>query len=387
MTEREFGVPLYDPRAEYLALQEPIDRAIRDVLDSGVYTAGAQVAEFEAELARYCRVPQTIGVASGTAALELALMAAGVGPGDEVVTAPNSDISTAAAITHCGARVVFSDIEPDTLVMNPNEIASKLTPKSKAILPVHLFGQLCDMDSIASVASDYELVVIEDAALAIGGEYRRRMAGTIGDVGCYSMNSRKILSAFGDAGAVITSRDDIAQTVRSLRDYGKNPSLERLATPGENEFLHEGFNARLDEIQAAVLRVKLTKLPEALERRRSIAARYNEGLSRLPLSLPVEQPESRHAFRAYTVLVESREVRDLFANHLTDRRIASATYYTPPLHLQPAYRYLGHGPGDFPVAERIASTMLCLPIHPTLSDEQVDAVIGSVVEFFTAAVR
>ena len=373
-------VPLYDPRAEYHALREPIDEAIRSVLESGVYTAGPRVTQLEAGLADYLGVRFALGVGSGSAAIQLALAACGVGPGDEVITAANTDMSTATSVTHCGARVVFADVEPETFVLSPAAVEAKLTKRTRAIVPVHLFGQLCDMDALREIAGSRSLAMIEDAALAIGGEYRGEMAGTMGDAGCLSMNSRKILNAFGDAGAVVTSREDVASAIRSLRDYGKAPSRKGWHL-GRIELVREGFNSRLDEIQAAVLSVKLSSLEDALGRRRTIAARYDEGLAGSSVRSPVVRAHTRHAYRAYTVLVDSLESRDSLARHLEAREIQTAAYYVPPLHLQPAYEYLGHERGDFPEAERVAETMLSLPIHPTLSEEQVDYVVESVTSF------
>jgi dTDP-4-amino-4,6-dideoxygalactose transaminase len=377
-------VTFYDPRREYLELKEEIDRAIRDVLESGVYTAGRHVEGFEEELAAFLGTSFAcvVGVGSGTAALELAFVAAGIGAGDEVVTVPNTDISTTAAISRCGARVVFADIHSETLVLDPVEVEAKVTSRTKAIVPVHLFGQLVDMDAIQAIARSRNLLVIEDAALALGGDYRGKMAGTMGDAGCFSMNSRKILSAFGDAGVVVTRRGDMATTIRSLRDYGKKRSARRASMLEAVEFVFEGFNARLDEIQAAVLRVKLATIGERLMRRRTIAARYDAAFESLPLKVPPSSSDCRHAYRAYTIRLGSREDRDGLANNLSDRSIDTAIYYAPPLHLQPAYRYLGHRPGDFPVAEKAAETMLSIPIHPTLSDDQVAYVIEAVEDWF-----
>ena len=371
-------VPLYDLRADYLALKEPIDRSILEVLESGSYAAGPRVAAFEQEFAAYCGARHAVGVSSGSAALELALRVCGLGVGDEVVTVPNTDTSTAAAITHCGAKVVFADVEPHSLVMDPQQLEGKITPRTKAIVPVHLFGQPATMASILDIAVARNLLVVEDAALAVGAEYRGAKVGTLGDVGCMSLNSRKILSAIGDAGIVVTNRDRLADEVRSLRNYGEETAHGERALPPRLELRHEGFNAKLDEIQAAVLRVKLAVLPEALAKRRAIARQYDEGLRRLDVTRPCASQDARHAYRAYTIRVENR---DRLARHLADRGIETVAYYVPPLHLQPAYRYLGHARGDFPVAEEAAETMLSLPIHPTMSDQQVTYVVDAIVDF------
>lgn len=378
-------VPFYDPRGEYISQKKAIDRAIGEVLDSGHYALGPRVRDFEKDLAAYCGVRHAIGVSSGTAALQLALVASGIGDGDEVITAPNSDISTAAAISHCGARVVFADIQQDSLTIDPNQVESRITSRTKALVPVHLFGQPAAMAELQDVATRHDLIVVEDAALALGAKFRGLQPGSLGDAGCLSMNSRKILSAFGDAGAVITNRDDIAETVASLRDYGKDrrPDFEGPSVgPGHASFSRIGFNARLDELQAAVLGIKMTRLEPSLARRREIAATYDDAFRRLPISFPQTHEETAHAYRAYTIVTEHSAVRARLIEYLAAKDIDSAVYYAPPLHLQPALASLGHRKGDFPVAEAVGETMLSLPIHPTMSEGMTRHVVRVVKEFF-----
>ncbi len=373
---------MYDLRADYLALKDRIDGAILGVLESGTYAAGPHVAAFEEEFAAFCGAAHAVGVSSGSSALELALRACGLGTGDEVVTVPNTDMSTAAAITHCGATVVFADVEPKSLVMSVRELEARITPRTKAIVPVHLFGQPAEMASILEIAAARRLLVVEDAALAVGARYRDAQVGTLGDIGCMSLNSRKTLSAIGEAGIVITNRHALADEVRSLRNYGEETAPAPSAFPARLAFRHEGYNAKLDELQAAVLRVKLAALPDALAMRRAIAARYDEGFRGWPVTLAQASENAGHAYRAYTIHVERR---DDLARHLASRDIETMAYYVPPLHLQPAYRYLGHALGDFPAAEEAADTMLSLPIHPTMSSEQVDVVVDAVVDFARSA--
>ncbi len=373
-------IPLYNPRAEYLALKDSIDRALNTVLESGVYSPGPNVEAFEKELAEFLNVEFAAGVGSGTAALELTLRACQIGAEDEVVTVPNSDISTTAAISHCGARVVFCDIDNKSLVIDPEELEKTITPRTKAILPVHLFGQPADMSVIKEIAALHHLFVIEDAALAVGARYKEKLVGSLGDAGCLSLNSRKILSAFGDGGVVITNRKDIFDKVRSLRNYGKNNTSINQKFLGESEFLYEGFNERLDEIQAAVLRVKLKTLPKMLQKRASIANRYNNAFRSLPIAIPIPTINTHHAYRAYTILVD--QDRDALIQHLSKSNIDVATYYTPPLHLQPAYKYLGHQPGDFPITEKVSQTMLSIPVHPMMTETEVSYVIRAITDFF-----
>jgi dTDP-4-amino-4,6-dideoxygalactose transaminase len=371
-------VPLYDPRGDYHAQRDRIDLAISEVIDNGIFILGPQVEAFEKEFAAYCGSQFAVGVASGTAALDLALRACGIQEGDEVITVPNTDMATTAAITRCGARVVFVDVERNSLVMDPREIESKISSRTKAILPVHLFGQPVEMEPVLEVAAAANLLVIEDAALAVGATYRDRKAGTMGDAGCFSFAPNKILGAFGNAGIVLTDRDDVADEVLSLRNYGKEPTPKQVPQP--TDYRHEGFNERLEEIQAAVLRVKLPAVEKALERRARIAQKYYEAFRPLDITIPDPPDHCRHAYRAYTILVDDR---DELARFLAEQDIETAVYYAPPLHLQVPYRHLGYQKGDFPVTEKVAETMLSLPIHPTLSSEQIDYVI----ELVTTAVN
>ncbi len=375
-------VPLYDPRSDLVAIEGRLDRVIRDVIDSGIYVLGSQVEAFEKEFAGYCGTKYAVGVGSGTAALELTLHACGIGEGDEVITVPNTDIATTAPITRCGAKIVFVDVERHSLVMDPKEIERKITPRTKALLPVHLFGQPVAMTEILDIAASGNLLVIEDAALAVGAEYRGRKAGTMGDAGFMSLAPNKILGGLGNAGVVVTDRSDLAEKLLSLRDDGKANSIyhhvDRSHKPRLVEYECQGFNERPDEIQAAVLRVKLNGLEDNIERRRAIAAKYGDRLQSLNVTLPEPPDDVRHAYRAYTILVENR---DGLADHLEERGIETAVYYAPPLHLQRPYRSMNHRKGDFPITEEVAEKMLSLPVHPTLSDEQIEFVIDAVIEF------
>ena len=374
-------VPMYDLRAEYLSMRSAIDAAIRRVLESGTLVMGPEPRAFEEDFARYCGARHAVGVGSGSAAVHLALLACGIGPGDEVITVPNTDIPTTMAISHCGASIVWVDVSPKTLNMAPDGIREKITRRTKAILAVHLFGHPADMDPIMDIARSEGLRVIEDAALAIGAIYRGRKVGTIGDAGCFSLAPTKILGATGDAGIVTTEDDDVAARVKVLRNYGHDLGMDNqdglVAGVRLWRLIAEGFNERLDPLHAAVLRAKLPTLDDRIRQRRRTAQRYGELLDGLTLLRPYEDPAVTHVYRTYPILVDARDrVRD----HLTSRGIATQAYYTPPLHLQPVYRHLGCGAGSFPVAESIADRLVCLPIFPTMTDEQVREVAAAVRE-------
>ncbi len=376
---------MYDLRAEYLEMRPAIDEAIRRVLESGTLVMGPEPAAFEEEFAHYCGAREAVGVGSGSAAVQLALLACGIGPGDEVITVPNTDIPTTMAISHCGARITWVDVDPRTFTIAPERIRDRLTSRTRAILPVHLFGHPADMDPIMELARREGLHVIEDAALATGATYRGRKVGTIGDVGCFSLAPTKILGATGDAGVVTTDRRDLADRVRVLRNYGHDLCMDGqeglVAGVRLWKLIAEGYNERLDPLHAAVVRVKLRSLEHRIERRRRIAALYGELLRGLDLTLPLEAPGARHVYRAYPVLVRDR---DRIRRHLAARGIATQAYYTPLLHLQPVYRHLGCATGSFPIAEDIANRLICLPVFPSMTNEQVHEVAAAVRECLSA---
>lgn len=375
------SVPMSNLRSEYYSLKEEIDGAIQRVIESGSFVMGEEVKAFEEEFALYCGARYAMGVGSGTAALHLALLACDIGPGDEVITVPNTDIPTTMTITHCGATIVWVDVDRRSFNIDPEKIEEKITERTKAILPVHLFGHPADMDPIVEIARRHNLLVIEDAALAVGAEYKHRKVGAIGDVGCFSLAPGKMLGAYGDAGIVVTNQQKIAERVKVLRNYGHGLEMEENAesTLGVRmwKLMAEGFNERLDTLQAAILRAKLPTLEERITRRREAAYRYNELLAGLDLVTPYEANDVKHVYRAYTILIDNREqVRE----YLASKDIATRIYYIPPLHLQPAYEYLGFSPGDFPVAEETAARMLSLPIFPEITDEQIAEVVSALEE-------
>jgi dTDP-4-amino-4,6-dideoxygalactose transaminase len=376
------SVPFSNLRAEYYSMKEEIDAAIRRVIESGKFVMGKELDAFEEEFALYCGAKYAVGVGSGTAALNLALLACGIGPGDEVITVPNTDLPTTAEISHCGATIVWVDVNPHTFNIDPNKIEAKVTKRTKAILPVHLFGHPAAMDPILEVAKRYDLSVIEDASLAVGAEYKGRKVGTIGDAGCFSLAPTKMVGAYGDGGAVITDHREIADRIKVLRNYGHSLEMESKTSELQGstvcEFVAEGFNERLDELQAAIVRAKFPRLEERLARRREIASEYNELLDGLDLVRPYEAHEVKHVYRAYTILVGQRDrVRD----HLASKGIATRVYYAPPpLHLQPVYAHLGHRKGDFPVAEEIANRMISLPIFPQMNQQQIEEVVSVLKE-------
>ncbi len=375
-------VPMGDLRAEYESLKTEIDSAIRRVIASGKFVFGEEVEEFEEEFARYCGARCAVGVGSGTAALHLALLALDLQPGDEVITVPNTDSPTTTAITHAGASIVWVDTDPATFTIDPTKIEEKITARTKAILPVHLFGHPADMDSIMNLARIHDLVVIEDAALAVGAKYRGRKVGAIGDIACFSLAPSKILGAYGDAGVVVTNRADVAERIRVLRNYGHSPDMkvDDRDPIGIRAWrvLEEGYNERLDTLQAAILRAKLPTLDQRIAARRRAAARYNELLRELDLIPPYESPLVNHVYLAYTILIEQREeARDFLAA----RGIASRLYYIPPLHLQEICRRRGFVQGDLPVSESTAARMLSLPVFPQISDSQIEGVASALAEF------
>jgi dTDP-4-amino-4,6-dideoxygalactose transaminase len=359
-------IPFVDLKAQYRAIQPQIKGAIDGVLDSGQFVLGAEVAEFEREFASYVGVSHAIGVNTGTSALHLSLLALGIGPGDEVITVPFTFVATVAAIGYTGATPVFVDIDPVSYTMDPSRLEDAITPRTRAIMPVHLYGQPADMGGIMEVAERYDLPVIEDACQAHGAEYLGRRAGSIGDLGCFSFYPGKNLGAYGEGGMITTWNAELARKVRLLRDWG-----------AEQKYAHivKGYNHRLDELQAAILRVKLRHLEGWTEARRALARGYGELLGEA-FGTPVEMPYARHVYHVYSVRVEDREaVRE----SLHDHGIQTGVHYPIPVHLQPAWADLAHRRGDFPVSERAADEVLSLPLYPELDDDAVTEVSGRLV--------
>jgi dTDP-4-amino-4,6-dideoxygalactose transaminase len=355
-------VPFVDLPAQFRTLKPEIDAAVGKVLENAQYILGPAVAGFERDFAAFCQTSEAVGVNSGTSALHLALLAAGVGPGDEVITVPFTFVATVAAIEYAGAKPVFVDVEPEFLMMDPTKLEAVMTPRTKAIIPVHLFGQPADMDPIMAIARKHGLVVIEDACQAHGSEYKGRRCGSIGQIGCFSFYPGKNLGAYGEGGAVVTSDPDIAKKIRLLRAWGEE-------TRYEHKF--RGFNYRMDGMQGAILGVKLRHLDAWTEARRRNAAEYGRRLAETSVVLPRERPGARHVYHLYVVRLQQR---DAWRERLTEAGVQTGVHYPIPVHLQPAYRDLGYAAGAFPVCERAAGEVLSLPIFPELTDAQIGEV-------------
>jgi dTDP-4-amino-4,6-dideoxygalactose transaminase len=362
-------IPLADIKAQYQSLREELSAAALRVLESGQYALGPEVEAFEREFAGYCGAGGAVAVNSGTSALHLALLAAGVGPGDEVITVPFTFVATVAAITYAGARPVFVDVEPRTLTMDPAALSRCLTPRTKAIIAVHLYGQMADMDAILEVARGRGIPVIEDAAQAHGATYQGRGAGAVGDFGCFSFYPSKNLGACGEGG-LITARDpDHIRRMRVLRDWGQQ---------GKYQHVVRGFNYRMDNLQAALLRVKFTRLESWTETRRAHAAMYNRLLDGLPLTRPEEIEGRRHVYHLYAIRLNRR---DALRRHLLERGVQSEVHYPVPIHLMEAWCGTEYSPGDFPQAEQAAATVLSLPLYPELSAAAAGEVASHVRDF------
>jgi len=360
-------IPYLDLQAQYRSIKGEIDSAVLRVLDSTQYILGEEVAAFEREFAGYCQASQAIGLNSGTSALHLALLAAGIGPGDEVITVPFTFVATVSAICYTGATPVFVDIEPDYFTMDPSKVEAAITPKTKAIMPVHLYGQPADMDPIAEIARRRGLIVIEDAAQAHGSEYHGRRCGSIAEIAGFSFYPGKNLGAYGEGGAVTTTRADWAATCRTLRDWGQEKRYEHRL---------KGFNYRMDGIQGAILRVKLRHLEAWTERRRQVAEWYAAALDPDTVRMPKARPGCRHVYHVYVVRADDRDrLRDVLGR----QGIQTGIHYPIPIHLQPAHADLGYHAGDFPVAEQIAREVLSLPIFPEMTRDQVQTVAAAVM--------
>jgi len=368
------NVPLLDLRAQYASIRDDVRAAVERVFESQHFVMGPEVAALETEVAAYCQTKEAIGCASGSDALLLSLMALNVGPGDEVITTPFSFFATASAIARLGARPVFVDVDPLTYNVNVDLIEAAITPRTRAVLPVHLYGQCADMDQIMALCKAKNLIVIEDAAQAIGAEDRGRRAGSMGFAGSFSFYPSKNLGAAGDAGIITTSDADFAARVRRLRVHG-----------GLTEYQHieVGINSRIDAIQAAVLRAKLPYLDQWSDARAQKAQKYSQLLEAAKLNFSVTTPfvkvETRHIFHQYVIRVTAN--RDALMEHLKARGVATKVYYPIPLHLQECFGYLGHKAGEYPEAEKAAQETFALPLYPELTTEQQEYVVNAIADF------
>jgi dTDP-4-amino-4,6-dideoxygalactose transaminase len=372
----EMNVPLLDLRAQFQTIRGEVMAAVERVFESQHFILGPEVEAFERDAAEYCRIKHAIGCGSGSDALLLALTALGVGPGDEVVTASFSFFATAGSIARLGARPVFVDISPDDFNVDPNLIERAITPRAKAILPVHLFGQCAEMDAIREVADRHNLPVVEDAAQAIGAGYCERRAGAMGAVGCFSFFPSKNLGGAGEGGLMTTDDDDLAEKLRLLRVHGMRP-----------KYYHKvvGANSRLDALQAAVLGVKLKYLDRWSDARRRNAEHYDKLFAEAgveEVTTPAVRPNRRHIFNQYTIRCSRR---DELMDFLKRRGVGSEIYYPAPLHLQECFASLGYKPGDLPATERASRECLSLPIYPELTEEMRQYVVEKIAEFYRRA--
>jgi dTDP-4-amino-4,6-dideoxygalactose transaminase len=362
-------VPAFDISRQNERLAEPLADAYRTVVSGGHFILGEAVSGLEAEMAKYLRVEYAIAVANGSDALVLALIALGIGPGDEVIVPGFTFFATAGAVARVGATPVFADVAEATYNLDPEQIRRRMTARTKAVIPVHLFGRPAEMKETMNLAREYNVAVIEDAAQSLGTEWEGRPSGTIGAVGCYSFFPTKNLGCFGDGGMVATGSAELAERLKMLRVHG-----------ARKKYYHEllGFNSRLDALQAAFLRVKLPYLAEWLERRRAIAAAYRQGLTGIPeLTLPGDV--AGHSYNQFTVIAADRNGLQQF---LSERGIGATVYYPLGLHLQPVFQPLGYRPGDLPVTERLTASVLSLPLFPELTEAEVEQVIDTIRQFY-----
>jgi len=359
-------IPFLDLKAQHASIRPELDAAIDRVFESSQFVLGREVEQFEQEFASFCGVRHAAGVNTGTSALHLAMLAAGIGAGDEVITVPFTFVATVAAVRYTGATPVFVDVDPQSLTMDAEQIERAITSRTKAILPVHLYGQMANMDRIMAIARRHGLLVIEDACQAHGAEFRGRRAGSIGDLGCFSFYPGKNLGACGEGGLVSTGNEEYARRVRMLRDWGQS-----------KKYCHElrGYNFRLEGLQGAILRVKLRHLEDWTEARRVRAARYAGALEGADVIAPIESPDTRHVYHVYAVRTANRSA---LQQSLERDGIQTNIHYPIPVHLQPAHADLGWREGDFPVSERAAREVLSLPMYPELPLEAVDRVADAV---------
>lgn len=365
-------IPFSDLPAQHRAIRSELDAAISEVLESAQFILGPAVERFERKFAQYCGVKEAIGLNSGTSALHLALLSLGVGPGDEVVTAAHTFIATAAAIEYTGARPVLVDVDPERFTMDPSRLEAAVTVRTRAIIPVHLYGQMADMDPISAIAARRGIPVVEDAAQAHGATYKNGIAGGLGQIGCFSFYPGKNLGACGEAGAVVTNDASLAQKIRAMRDWGQ---LQRS--------VHElpGYNYRMDGLQGAILGVKLPHLAAWTKARQRVAKRYDELLAgssvAAQLRLPRPCPDGAHVYHQYVIRVRER---DRLRDELTKRGVQTGIHYPLPVHLQPVSARLGYKKGDFPVSERLVREIISMPIYPELTEEQMSKVVSATEE-------
>jgi dTDP-4-amino-4,6-dideoxygalactose transaminase len=354
------NVPFLNLKVQYESIKDEIDASINDVIDKTAFAGGPFVAQFEKEFADFCNCEYAIGVGSGTEALWLLLMASGTGAGDEVITAPTTFIATAEAISFCGATPVFVDVDEQTYNLNSDLLEAAITPKTKAIIPVHLFGQTADMDPIMEIARKHNLFVIEDACQSHGGEYKSNRSGSIGDAGAFSFYPGKNLGAYGEAGAIVTSNAELTSKIQMFRDHGQS-----------KKYYHGmiGWNARMDGIQGAILSAKLKHLESWTEARRKNASLYNELLSNVDgIITPQEADYAKHVYHIYAIRVKNR---DELIGKLAEKEIFCGIHYPVPVHLQEAYKFLGLSKGSFPIAEKCAEEFVSLPMFPELTEAQI----------------
>jgi dTDP-4-amino-4,6-dideoxygalactose transaminase len=351
-------VPFVDLKSNYQSIKSEVDSAIMDVVGNCAFVGGPAVQRFEEAFAEYCGAKYAVGVSSGTSALHLALMAMGIGPGDEVITAANTFIATAEAINHAGAEVSLVDCDPASFTINTTLIEKAITEKTKAIIPVHLYGQAADMDAVLEIARKHDLKVLEDAAQAQGAEYKGKRAGSMGDAAAFSFYPAKNLGAYGDAGIVVTNSEEIADGVRLLANHGRRTGTDHAAV---------GYNARLDGIQGAVLGVKLPKLDGWNNKRREAAGRYDELLRGLDVATPARMPYAKHIYHLYVIRAKDR---DRVREAMGEKGVGCGMHYPIPVHRLDAYKHLGKPAGSYPVTEEIADELLSLPMYPEITAEQ-----------------
>ncbi len=361
----EFTYPLVDLKREYRFIKEEVERAVFDVIRQGRFILGDEVKSFEKEFASYCNRKYCVGVSSGTSSLFLALKSIGIQEGDGVIIPALTFRSTAMAVAMAGGRPILVDVEDETGNINPNKIEEKITPYTKAIIPVHLYGFTCYIDLISSISKKYSIPVIEDACEAHGAYYKGKIAGSFGDISCFSFYPSKNMGGYGDGGALLTDDEGIYQRVISMRGYGSNDLL--------------GYNLRLSTLQASVLRVKLKHIDKWNSKRREIANWYFDLLKSTPVKLP---PRHKHVNPSYYLFVIRTSHRDALLKHLQGRKIEARVHFSPPIHIDPLFKHLGYQRGDFPVAEKIASEVLSLPMHPFLEKKEVEYIVNCIKEFY-----